>query len=86
VSIDLELVSTDDLWDEIAKRFDHSVLCALSIPDEETQKIVRYKSGNSVTCAGLASNLEHYLHNCLIEEHVPLPGDDGIEDDDEDDA
>lgn len=52
--MDLELVETNALLDELLKRFDHVVFVGLKGHTVEKQKMAARSYGNPFTCAGLA--------------------------------
>lgn len=52
---EIQLVPTDDLINELLRRYEHSVFAAFeSLQDDKTLYVSRWK-GNSATCAGLCS-------------------------------
>lgn len=55
---DLELASTDDLLDEILRRFDTCVFAGLKVerPNVETEEYCWF--GHSLACTGLTANLQ----------------------------
>ncbi len=60
--MDLETVSTDELVDELQKRFDHVVFAAVKEMDQvHDASDVRWK-GSRLTCAGLAQ----WANRCLL--------------------
>lgn len=76
--MDLELVSTDDLLDEICRRADHTVYCAMLInsvaggPDELTDIMIDWRcDGNSHVGMGLCADLQAHILAGLRERKVP---------------
>ena len=78
---DLSLVSTDDLFDEVARRFDETVLGVTCRVNGEIRKTVQYYNGDKLICLGLAVNLQHTVQQKLVEDDQVTPGDDGVDDD-----
>ena len=55
--LDLSLITTDALSDELLSRSDHGLIVLLTERTEDTHFIVRKWTGNSFTIAGLASDI-----------------------------
>lgn len=74
---DLSLVPSDELFEELAKRFDVWIFSGLQIIDSKLKIATSRKwRGNSATCAGLASQLqiaiyENYLKGELSGDELP---------------
>lgn len=64
---DLELVSTDDLLDEIMKRFDHVVFIGRKDGAEEPNVYHRRWAGDYHTCIGLSHDMQDRILSDLIE-------------------
>lgn len=76
--MDLELVSTDDLLDEIFSRSDHAVYCAMHVrkaekgSDELTDMTIDWRcDGNSHVGMGLCVDLQAHILAGLRELRVP---------------
>jgi hypothetical protein len=82
MAVDLELVDTDALWRELADRFDHCLFTGLVIRTEDEYAILRHKSGNSMTCMGLASSFQIFLHHELEKKLLSREMEEGNDDDD----
>jgi hypothetical protein len=67
--VDLSLVSIDDIFKEIDRRFDMWVYAGIQIRDRKEQSVltVRKWQGNSATCAGLASQLQIAIYDTHVE-------------------
>lgn len=53
-SVNIELIETDRLIDELMRRFDHAVFAGMKVQAEESQYERWFKTGNLRTCQGLA--------------------------------
>jgi hypothetical protein len=58
--MDIELVTTDEIFEELCRRFNHCIFCGLNERSDDEVMIVRKISGNSHTCAGLAYEAAHF--------------------------
>ena len=78
--LDLAFFSTEDLVDELVKRFDHVIFAGLKVQGDELPYIIhRRQEGNHLTCIGLATSLATYLSI----EHEEA-GESAVDEDDED--
>lgn len=61
---DLSLCSTDDLLEEVIKRFDHVIFSGIQVAYASTkQNVVRRKfKGDYTICSGLCSQLDFYVN------------------------
>ena len=55
---DLELVSTDDLLDEVIRRFETCIFAALKVEQSNMETEEYCWFGHSLACAGLTANLQ----------------------------
>ena len=71
--VELGLIATDYLIDELFKRFEHSVFGGLQIGvgDGTQQQIIRKWIGNTTTCAGLSFSLAHAIMDTHFEQSEP---------------
>jgi len=52
--MNLELIETDKLIDELMNRFDHAIFAGMKVQAEESQYERWFKTGDLRTCQGLA--------------------------------
>lgn len=55
--MNLELIETDQLLDELMNRFDHAVFAGMKVKQDESTYERWQKTGNLRTCQGLAFGL-----------------------------
>jgi len=79
--VDLELVATDDLIDEVLRRVDHGIVGLLQAGThgEDTFTCLRRWTGNSHACMGLATDTNYAIMTFLRE--CEEPDDEEDEDD-----
>ncbi len=67
---DLSLVSVDELFEELNRRFDIWIFSGMQFRDQKESKIftMRKWRGNSATCAGLASQLQIACYDAHVEQ------------------
>jgi hypothetical protein len=65
--MNLELVATDELLDELFSRYDHAIFSALKdpAPPSHRRKACQRIEGFSLTTAGLAADIEHQSLHAL---------------------
>lgn len=61
--MNLKLVSTKLILDELTKRFDHMIFSGVTFRTNRIGATRKVFSGEMYTCAGLANNLIHFLMN-----------------------
>lgn len=72
--IDLETVSTDDLIDELQRRFDHSIFAGVKeMDDSHDASDVRWK-GSRLQCAGLSQWANRLVLASYAKERMPKKG------------
>lgn len=67
---DLSLVSFDEIWQELCKRYDGLILCYVQNRDNANEVWQINFYGGRFTCIGLAKACEHKI---LTEGLLPLP-------------
>lgn len=79
---DLAFFSTEDLLEEVFKRFDHSIFAGLKVQGDELPYIIhRRQEGNHLTCIGMAQCMANFL--AAEHEASGEPGDDEFGDEPE---
>ena len=68
--MDLSLVLTQDLWNELEKRNDAVILCGVSIRDSKYEESFVWYKGGQFTCLGLAEHAADMLKVALKENKV----------------
>ncbi|MBE3096980.1 MAG: hypothetical protein IMZ44_07600 [Planctomycetes bacterium] len=72
---ELATISTDDLIDELFKRFDHSVFLGEARTTRVKERFIRRSRGNRTVGMGLCANMITCLADAQhSDEHPTLPG------------
>lgn len=61
--MDISLVSTDEMLDELSKRFDALVVCGIKNLTDKNDSMVRHYSGNTMCCLGAIQ----VLNDCVLQ-------------------
>ena len=74
----LELVSTPDLFNEIAKRYDHGIFYGVKIvsaPDAKEQEVIESARdwGSQLLCEGMCYQLAHDIAEDHYKSLLPVP-------------
>ncbi len=72
--MNLELVETDDLIEELMGRFDSAVFAGLKDRGPTTNECIRYR-GQRITNIGLAYRLQFHINERIEESYEPTDGD-----------
>lgn len=80
--MDLELAATDELIDELQKRFDHSVFCGVKEKHGCNDYVQRSWCGDKLKCVGLAQWVADFVLKAFSEVGYDVADDEGTETDD----
>lgn len=73
--MNLELIETDALIDELMRRFDHAVFAGMKVKEHESNYERWAKTGNLRTCQGLAFGIIARSEDVRREHTEPADGD-----------
>lgn len=60
--VDLALSSSEDLLEELVRRYDHVIFCAMKVQGDDMPYIIhRRQEGSTLVCIGLAQTLSSNL-------------------------